>query len=190
MNSFWNELITAALDELREWQLLLYTQPVIPLFWCVCVCVGGLHSLVCQICDGDKGNSLFAFVAARRCKQTLETHKSKEAFLQHLWENWASLGVSENRRPPPHPPSPCWNKESGSPVGLLRRTPVCLCSRVYFLCVVHTVFVCQIEGAFPSRAANHLLTVKQPLDDGWALCMNSLSVPVAVQLRADHTYIT
>lgn len=72
---------------------------------------GSLCSLVCQICNADEGISLFAFVAAKRCKQTLETHKREEAFLQCLCENWASLGVSENRpptlHPTPLPPSPC-----------------------------------------------------------------------------------
>lgn len=32
----------------------------------------------------------------QRSKLTLETHKREEAFLQHLCEEWASLGVSEN----------------------------------------------------------------------------------------------
>lgn len=58
--------------------------------------------------------------------------------------------------------------------------------------MVHTVFVCQIrgEGAFPSRAANHLLTVKQFLDDGCALCITSLSVLVAVLPKIDQAYTT
>lgn len=124
------------------------------------VCMsGGLHSLVCQICNGDEGNSLFASEAAKRCKQTLETHTKEK---KHSCSICVRIGLIRVCVPPPPTPTlPLLfeikkHGEEGSPAGLLRRTSVCFCSCVYFLCVVHTVFVCQTEGAFPSRSANHL----------------------------------
>ena len=93
-----------------------------------------------------------------------------------------------------HTPSSVWKGESrGGRVSgrtLLWVTPECLCSDVYFLCVVCTVFVCQAEAVFPSSPASAVLTVKQSLDDGWALCINSLSEPMTTQLKIDHAYIT
>lgn len=140
---------------------------------------GGLHSLVCEICNGDEGNS--AFEAAKTCKQTLETHtKEKEhscSICVRIGLVWECLKTDTH--PPtthtqththtltlPSSPPPSLlveiknHGDEGSPAGLLRRTPVCLCSRVYFLCVVHTVFVCQIEAAFPSRPAKPLTNCK------------------------------
>lgn len=39
------------------------------------------------------------------------------------------------------------------------------------------------EGVFPSTPAIPVLTVKQSLDDGWALCISTLSKPIATQLQ-------
>lgn len=48
---------------------------------------------------------------------------------------------------------------------LLRVTPVCLFSGVYFLCVVCSVLCVKLREVFPSSPASPVLTVKQSLDD-------------------------
>lgn len=135
------------------------------------------------------------FEAAQRCKQTRETHKEKKHSCSICVRNgFAWVCLTTTPRPFSLPPFPLPvemknHREEGSPTGLLQEHQ-CVYAPVFIFFVWSLLFLCQVEGAFPSRAASHLPTVKQSQDDGRALCINSFSVPVAVQLKIDHKYIT
>lgn len=185
-----------ATGEELTWPGLLFLSNTLGLSYRIlfisCVCgFGSLHSLVCQICNGDEETCLLAL----RWPGGVNKHHGETKEGKHSCSIWLKDGLAwvglKTEHPPPHfSPSALLKKRDLGRKGQWQdsphRTPKCLCSGVYFLCVVcPLVCVRRREFSRPDPASRSL-TVKHSLHDGWALCINSLSEPMAPPLKIDH----
>lgn len=136
--------------------LTLLLKLLSPLPLCGCG-FGNLHSIVCQICNGDEICPL-----ALRQRRGVNKHRRDTRGKKHFCSIWANDGLVWAGLQTPLPPLSCPppEKECQRQYSLIRLTPLCLCSCVYFLCVVCSVLSVRLWGSVPSTPAIPVLTVK------------------------------
>lgn len=166
-------------------------RPVV-LHWHLCLsylsfCASGnLHPIVCQICNGDEKSCPLALRQPRGVNKHQRNTKGKK----HSCSIWVKDGLAWVGLQT-EPPSLLLKGSVTGREGQLQDSPQSNTSLFMLWCLFPLCslpcFVCPAKGVFPSSPASPVLTIKQSLDDGWALCISSLSEPMATQPKIDRT---
>lgn len=90
---------------------------------------------------------------------------------------------------PPPPVEKENHRVGGSVSGLPTEGHQCVYALVFIFSVWSELLfiLCQAEGVSLSSPSSPVLTVKQSQDDGWVLCIGSVSDPIATKPKIDHT---